>query len=330
MTILVVGATGVLGRRVVPLLLAQGHAVTAVGRSPQRLAPLARLGAAVVAASLFDRHAMTRVMRGHAAVVNLATHVPGTGPRAFLPGAWAEMDRVRREGSAVLADAAIAQGVGRFVQESFALTYPDSGDRWVDETVAVRPARYNRTAVDAELSAARVTRSGGVGVALRFALFYGAGDPFTRDVFRYVQRGLLPLLGRPDAYVPMVAHDDAACAVVAALDVPAGVYNVVDDEPLTRRALGDAIAAIAGARPPKLPPPWAARLGGSLGETIARSLRLSNRKLRDAGRWRPEYPSARDGWRAAYASLAPPARAAHAGVAVGGAPSPTRSHAADA
>ena len=329
MTILVVGATGVLGRRVVPLLLAQGHAVTAVGRSPERLAPLARLGAAVAAASLFDREAMTRVMRGHAVVVNLATHVPGTGPRAFLPGAWAEMDRVRREGSAGLADAAIAQGVQRFVQESFALTYPDSGDRWVDETDPVRPAPYNRTAIDAEMSAARVTRAGGAGVALRFALLYGPDDAFTRDVFRSVRRGWLPIFGRPDGYVPMVAHDDAARAVVAALDVPAGVYNVVDDEPLTRRALGDAVAAIVGARPPKLPPPWAARLGGSLGETIARSLRLSNRKLREAGHWAPEYPSAREGWRAAYASFAPAARAAHPDVTVCGAPSHAPSHAAD-
>jgi nucleoside-diphosphate-sugar epimerase len=312
MTILVVGASGVLGRRVVPLLLLQGRAVTAVGRSPERLAPLAALGASVATASLFDRAAMMRVMRGHEAVVNLATQVPGTGLRAFLPGAWAGMDRVRRQGSAMLADAAIALGVERFVQESFALTYPDAGDRWVDETCPVRPAPYNRTTVDAEMSAARVTRAGGVGVALRFALLYGPGDAFTHDVFRSVQRGWLPLFGRPDGYVPIVAHHDAARAVVSALAVPAGVYNVVDDEPLTRRALGDAIAAIVGARPPKLPPPWAAKLGRSVGETIARSLRLSNRKLREAGRWSPEYPSAREGWRAAYTSFVPAAGGAHA------------------
>jgi nucleoside-diphosphate-sugar epimerase len=139
---------------------------------------------------------------------------------------------------------------------------------------------------------------------LRFALFYGAGDAFTRDVFRHVARGWLPMLGRPTGYVSMVSHDDAASAVVAAIRVPAGAYNVVDDEPLTRRALGDALAAIVGAPPPRLPPPWVAALGGSLGETIARSLRLSNRKLRTASGWAPRHPSAREGWRAAYEAMA--------------------------
>jgi nucleoside-diphosphate-sugar epimerase len=95
------------------------------------------------------------------------------------------------------------------------------------------------------------------------------------------------------------------------------VYNVVDDEPLTRRALGDVIAAIVGAPPPRLPPAWAAALGGSLGETIARSLRLSNRKLRAAHGWAPRYPSAREGWRAAYGSLPSPTPAADPAAAPG-------------
>src|SRR4051812_16880852 len=116
MNILVLGATGVLGRRVVPLLVAQGHTVTAAGRSRERLA---RLGASAVATvDLFDREAMARLVRGHTAVVNVATHIPSAGVRAFLPGAWAETDRIRREGSAIVADAAIAAGVERVVQES--------------------------------------------------------------------------------------------------------------------------------------------------------------------------------------------------------------------
>jgi nucleoside-diphosphate-sugar epimerase len=279
--------------------------VTAVGRSRERLAPLARLGAATSTASLFDRDEMTGVARGNEAVVNLATHVPGTGPRAFLPGAWAEMDRVRREGSAILADASLAAGIGRVVQESFALTYPDSGAAWVDESVPPRPAAYNRTALDAEESAHRVTAAGGAGVALRFALLYGgAEDGFTRDVLRYARRGWLPLLGRPDGYVSMVTHDDAASAVLAALVAPPGVYNVVDDQPLTRQTLADVLGAVLSVRAPRLPPRWVARLGGSLGETIARSLRLSNRALRIATGWRPRYPSGREGWRAAAEVLA--------------------------
>lgn len=303
MRLFMTGATGVIGRRAVPLLLAKGHEVTAVGRSRTRLARLAQAGATPATVDLFDRTAVMTAMRGHDAVVNLATHVPGPGFRAFLPGAWAENDRIRKDGSAILADAAIALGVPRFVQESFALTYPDSGARWVDETLAPQPARYNRTAIDAELSAERVTRAGGIGVALRFSLLYGAGDAFTRDILRYVARGWLPLLGRPDGYVPMVTQDDAASAVVASLDVPAGVYNVVDDEPLTRRDLGETLASLLGVSPPKLPPLWIASLLGSMGETITRSVRLSNGKLRAAGVWTPRYPSGREGWRAVHESM---------------------------
>lgn len=316
MKILVIGATGMIGRRVVPLLVEQGHAVTAAGRSRERLAALARSGAAIASLDLFDRDAVARLVRGHVAVVNVATHVPGTGMRAFLPGAWKEMDRMRREGSAIVADAAIAAGVERVVQESFALTYPDSGSAWVDESVPPRPAAYNRTALDAEASARRVTEAGRIGVALRFALLYGgAEDGFTRDVLRYARRGWLPLLGRPDDYVAMVTHDDAAQAVVAALAAPAGVYNVVDDEPLTRRDFARALGDVLSVRPPKLLPPWVTRLSGPIGETLARSLRLSNRSLRTATGWKPRYPSGREGWRAAAEAIAAAAPARHAGAA---------------
>ena len=315
MKVLVFGATGALGRRVVPLLLARGHTVTAVGRSRERLAALAGSGATTATVDLFDRSAVLRAVSGHSTVVNLATHVPGTGPRAFLPGAWREMDCLRREASAIVADAVLAAGAGRLVQASFALTYPDNGARWVDERVAPRPAAYNRTALDAEASARRVTEGGGVGVALRFALLYGgAEDGFTRDVLRHARGGWLPLFGRPDGYVSTVTHDDAAHAVVAALHAPGGVYNVADDEPLTRRALAGVLGDVLGVHPPRLPPVWAARLGGSLGETIARSLRLSNGALRTATGWRPQYPSGREGWRAAAEAItavdAAPARRA--------------------
>lgn len=318
MKILVIGATGMIGRRVVPLLLEEGHEVTAVGRSRERLAPLAEIGAAIASVDLFARDAVERLLRGYTAVVNVATHVPGGGVRVFLPGAWKEMDRVRREGSAIVADAAIAAAVERVVQESFALTYPDSGAAWIDESMRPRPAAYNRTALDAEASARRVTEAGRVGVALRFALLYGgAEDGFTRDVLRYARRGWLPLLGSPDGYVPMVTHDDAARAVVAALAAPAGVYNVVDDDPLTRHGFARVLGDVLSVRPPRLPPRWVASLAGPIGETLARSLRLSNRALRTVTGWQARHPSGREGWRAAAEAIAAAdsAAARRAGVA---------------
>jgi 2-alkyl-3-oxoalkanoate reductase len=295
MRIFVAGATGVIGSRVVPLLVAGGHEVTAVGRTPEKRALLARVGAHGVDVDLFDAPAVRRAVAGHDAIVNLATAVPSPAWRALLPRAWRGMDRVRREVSANLVDGALAaRTVTRLVQESFAPIYPDSGDRWIDESSPVQPASYNRSTLDAESNAQRFAR-GGTWVVLRFGAFYGPGDPFTLQMIDGVRRGLFPMFGRPEGYFSYVAHDDAATAVVASLGVPTGIYNVVEREPATRRELADGIARLLGTRPPRLLPPWMSRLAGPVGETLARSLRISSRELEWASGWSPRYPTALDG-----------------------------------
>jgi len=307
MKVFVTGATGVIGRRVVPLLVGAGHDVTAAARSVEKAATLRQAGARTVSLDLFDRDAVRRAVAGHDAIVNLATHMPASGTRMLLmPGAWRENDRVRREGSAILVDAAIAGGATRFIQESFAPIYPDSGDRWIDEQVAPRPASYNRTTLDAERSAQRFTEGGGVGVVLRFAAFYGPDARHVLELLSYVRKGWAPVPGSPSAFWSSVTHDDAATAVVASLGVPAGVYNVADDEPLRRREYFDALAHALGVPRPKLPPAWVTPLLGSVGETLARSLRISSQKLRRATAWTPKYPSAREGWAAVAAALRRP------------------------
>jgi nucleoside-diphosphate-sugar epimerase len=300
MRIFLTGSTGVIGRRVIPQLIDAGHEVTAGGRQSTTLQALQLTGASVFPFDLFDSAAVKQALAGQDAVINLATHVP-RGVRAFFPGAWRENDRIRTAGSALLVNAALASDVQIFIQESF-ITYPDSADRWIDEDTPSDPPAYNRTTLDAENSAARFARSGRRGIAMRFAFFYGTGDPFTETTFKSIRRGWLPIFGEPEGFVSMVNHDDAATAVVAALKAPSGNYNVVDDEPLTRRALGDALAEMLGIKPPKLPPAWVIPLTGSVGDMVSRSLRVSNAKLREATGWATHYPSAREGWRAALES----------------------------
>ena len=302
MRVFVTGATGEIGRRAVPLLLTGGHRVTAAARTLEKRKALERQGAETVALDLFDQAAARRAFEGHDAVVNLATHMPPSTGAMMLPGAWRENDRIRREGSATLAEAARAAGVERFVQESFAPIYDDGGDRWLDETAPVRAARYNRSVLDAEASAARFTEAGGAGVVLRFGGFYG-DDPFTREMVGVVEKGWAPLPGSPDAYFPAVHLHDVASAVVAALDVPAGAYNVVDDDPPTRQAYFAALADAAGVKEPRPVPRFVGTLMGSLGETLSRSLRLSNKKLKAASAWTPRYPTVREGWPAVVAAV---------------------------
>ena len=302
MRIFMTGATGVIGRRAVPLLVAGGHRVTAVGRSPSGRDALRRAGAEAVEIDLFDADRVRHALAGHDVAINLATHIPPTA-RMLLPGAWRENDRLRRDGSAILAEAAVAAGVDRLIQESFAPVYADAGAAWIDETMPTLPVRYNRTVIDAERSAQRFSASGRSGVVLRFAVFYGPDAMQVHDMVRMIRLGWAPLPGAPDAFISSVSHDDAASAVVAALGIPAGIYNVTDDEPLSRRDYAGAVADAFELPRPRPLPAWTARLMGSLGDLLSRSQRMSNEKLRAASGWAPRYRSAREGYRAVALAL---------------------------
>jgi 2-alkyl-3-oxoalkanoate reductase len=298
MKVFVTGATGVIGRRAVPLLVAAGHAVTAVERSCVGAAHIAHVGAQPIELDLFDARAVRAAVAGHEAVINLATHMPETTLKMLLPGAWTENDRLRSEGARNIAEAALAGGAQRLIQESFAPVYPDCGERWIDERVPIAPARYNRTVADAERAAERFTQAGRSGIVLRFAAFYGPDAMQFSDLTRALRLGIAPLPSSPDAYISSISHDDAAAAVVASLNAPAGAYNVSDDEPLTRRAYFDTLAKLIGAPPPRIPPAWLAPLLGSAGRLMARSQRIANSKLREATGWAPRYPSVREGFAA--------------------------------
>jgi 2-alkyl-3-oxoalkanoate reductase len=295
MRIFLTGATGALGSWVVPMLVRAGHEVTAVGRTAEKRATLGRAGARPVEVNLFDPSAVRRALGGAEAVINLATAIP-PGLRAVLPWAWRQNDRIRTEVSANLVTGALSgTTVRRVIQESFAPIYLDRGDEWVSESAPVRPTAYNRTMLDAEAQAEAFTRAGRIGVVLRFAFFYGPHDPATGMLLDAVRRGWFPLIGDPEGYASWVAHEDAAAAVVAALDQPAGVYNVVDDRPLRRRELAAGVAQLEGVEMPRMLPRWAWPLAGVTRAVLARSLRISNRKLRTGTAWAPRYRSMLDG-----------------------------------
>jgi nucleoside-diphosphate-sugar epimerase len=301
--ILVTGATGVVGRRLVPLLVGAGHAVTALGRSREKRRALEQMGAAPAEADLFDVESLRRPLAGQDAVINLATHIPSSSLATLRRSAWRENDRIRKEGSANLVEAARSAGVRRFLQESFAPIYPDRGEQWVSEETPLAPVPYNRTVLDAEASALDFAARGGTGVVLRFAAFYGPDSVQSRDLIRTVRHGFAPLPGAPDAFVSTITHDDAATAAAAALEAPSGAYNVADDEPLRRREFLASLARALGVVAPRQPPVWAALLMGTIGEMLSRSLRISNRKLRGTTGWAPGYPSAREGWPAVVSEM---------------------------
>jgi nucleoside-diphosphate-sugar epimerase len=302
MRVFITGATGVVGRRVVPLLATAGHDVTCAARSGEQHEAVTKLGARPVDVDLFDRQALTTALAGHDAFINLATHMPRSLARMFLRSAWRENDHLRRDAVPIMTAAARDAGVGRFIQESFAQIYADAGDGWIGEDARMRPVRYNRSILDAEQAVQKFSESGGVGIVLRFAAFYGPDSQQLPLMVALIRRGWGPLPGPASSFVSSVSHDDAATAVATALSLPAGIYNVTDNEPLRHRDFVDAIARVIGTSPPRLFPAWLSQLGGSLARMFSRSLRISNMKLRQHG-WAPRYPSARDGLPVAIAGL---------------------------
>ena len=304
MKVFVAGATGVIGKRAVEQLVAAGHEVTALARSPEKAALVWSLGATPVSASLFDPASLRAAVAGHDAVVNLATHIPSIAGAA-KPGAWSENDRIRTEGSANLVDAALAAGASRYVQESIVFTYPDSGDRWIDaESTPIEPTSLIVAVEAAEAAAARFSDAGGTGVVLRFGMFYAPDASHTQSMVSAARKGAAFVAGRPTAYQPMIHADDAAAAVVSALSAPAGTYDVVDDEPLTKAE----VAEVFGSR--FRFPGTLALLGGSQTSPLTRSQRVSNRRFKEATGWAPRYPSFREGLPAVLAAMEPPPRRA--------------------
>ena len=298
------GATGVIGRRLIPLLIARatpsprpcglrtsGSSWRGRGRSP--CPPISSLP-----------RSFTRAVRGHDAVVNMATHIPSPPWRVVLRSAWAENDRVRREGSANLVDAAIAGGAARFIQESFAPVYPDCGDqvdRRDDAALPDRlqPDRSRRRALGGALHGERPRRRR---AALRRLLRPGRRSPRRHDPHGPQGPGAdagrsrrLPLVG-----LPRRRRDRRGGRASSA---GPGAYNVVDDQPLTHREYFDSLAAALGVAPPRLPPRWVTPLFGSIGKLLARSLRISNLRFRSSSPWDPRYPSVREGWPSVLAAV---------------------------
>jgi nucleoside-diphosphate-sugar epimerase len=296
-TIFVTGATGVLGRATLPLLLAAGHSVRALARSEANDAAIRALGGEPVDADLFDLTSLRVALAGADAVLHLATSIPtDVRPRQ----AWCVNDRIRADGARNLVDAAIAAGVATFVYPSFAMLYPESGNRWVDAaSTPPDPAPILRSTLEAEAQVARFAASGPDrrGVSLRMGGFYGSGLPSTEAMLALARRGVAQAFGPPDAFTPMVWIDDAATAVVAALErAPSGVYDVTDDEPLPRGEVAREVARVVGRSRLLLPPRWLAGFAaGAAAWPFVNSQRVSNRRFTAATGWVPAVPHARAG-----------------------------------
>jgi nucleoside-diphosphate-sugar epimerase len=300
--VFVAGGTGAIGRHVIPALVQEGHTVTALARTPAKAAVLAVQAATPVSVSLFDRSALTAAFAGRDAVVNLATAIPPM-TRFMSVKAHRDNDRVRTQGAAAVVDAALAAGVGRLVQESVSMLYRDQGACRIDEDAPIDRYPMARANLAAEASTQRFSQAGGTGVVLRFGWCYGPGATHSEQLFALARRHIGLVLGPPSGYVSSIQMTDAAAAVAVALHASAGTFNVVDDEPLTKREYAQALARAAGTAMWLRGPGRVALLFGDRLTSLTRSLRVSNARFRTETGWAPRYPSAREGWIATATAL---------------------------
>ncbi|HEY7272731.1 MAG TPA: NAD(P)-dependent oxidoreductase [Actinoplanes sp.] len=306
MRVFVAGGSGVIGRRLIPQLVARGHQVTATTTSTAKLSLLERMGAvavvmdgldaasvgAAVAAARPDAivHQMTAISMAHA----------GRPDFKHMDRYFAPTSRLRTEGTDHLLAAAEATGVPHVVAQSFGSFNGIRRGGWVKtEEDPLDPG--TGTVMHRLLEAIRyvedvVVKAGGA--ALRYGAFYGPGA--TEDQVELVRKRQFPLVGGGTGYCSWVHLDDAASATVLAVEQRArGVFNIVDDEPAPASEWLPYLAACAGAKPPLRVPKWLARLlAGDLPVIMMTEGRgFANAKAKRELGWEPRYPSWRIGFK---------------------------------
>ena len=304
MRVLVVGATGAIGTRLVPQLVARGHEVTGTSRSAAKAGQLRAMGAEPVALDVLDAEATRKVVSATSpdAIIHQATALAGVRFGRNLDKTFGPTNRLRTEGTDNLLAAARETGVRRFVAQSFAsYRYARVGGLVKTEEDPLDP---NPPAMARQSNAAMkyldetVTAAGGI--ALRYGGFYGAADD---PMINMVRKRMFPLIGTGAGITSFIHLDDAAAATVLALEYDgAAIYNIVDDEPAPQSEWLPLLAQALGARPPRRIPTWLATLVAGKGMVMisAQGRGASNAKAkRDLG-WTPRYPTWRQGFPASY------------------------------
>jgi nucleoside-diphosphate-sugar epimerase len=310
MKVFVAGATGALGRVLVPQLVAGGHEVVGLTRTPSKQDLLRRLGARPAVADALDPDAVARAVAEAEpeVIVHQLTALSRSIDMRHLERDFAETNQLRTEGTDHLLAAGRAVGVRRFVAQSFA-GWPSARTGGPVKTEAdpldPAPPAGLRTMLDAlrHLEDA-VTGAGWTeGVVLRYGGFYGPGTSFgvkpEGEHVALIRKRKFPVVGSGAGMWSFIHIEDAATATVAAIEHgERGIYNVVDDEPAPVSVWLPAAAETLGAKPPRRLPRWLGRIAAGEAATVMMTevRGASNEKAKRELGWSPRYRTWREGF----------------------------------
>lgn len=280
MKIAVVGAHGVVGSATLPLLLAQGFYVRAVDPRPRGTTLASQERLELVAGDILNESQMLAAVDGCDIVIHVATAIPKPGPAMD----WSKNDAIRRQGTLNLLAACAKTNVQRYIQQGVSMLYRAGGRDWLDENSEISPGKILESAADME---SYVKKSTIPWTILRAGLLYGPSTGRDGGWVQQAREGTLRIPGDGGDYISLIHQDDLASAIREACTAPAtGIFNIVDDTPVTWRELFDFIAARVGAVLPQ-----------ANGNLNFPSQRVSNRRARTVLNWAPSYPSYREGLR---------------------------------
>jgi nucleoside-diphosphate-sugar epimerase len=308
MKVFVAGATGAVGRPLIPLLVNAGHAVAGMTRSAEKADAVRSAGAEPVVADALDGGAVMTAVRAAEpeVVVHQLTAIPPRLNIRKIGEEFALTNRLRREGTDNLIAAARAAGARRFVAQSFGgWPYAREGGsvKTEEDPLDPDPPEAMREILDAirHLETAVTGAEGLEGIVLRYGPFYGPGTSLGKDgsMLEEVRRRRMPLVGKGTGVWSFVHIDDAARATLAAIEQGTpGIYNIVDDEPAPVSEWLPTLAAAAGAKPPRRVPAWLARLiaGPAAVAMMTEARGASNAKAKRELGFEPRWKSWREGF----------------------------------
>jgi 2-alkyl-3-oxoalkanoate reductase len=304
MHVFVAGATGAIGRRLIPRLVAAGHEVTATTRTPAKAEQLRGLGAEPVVVDGLNPTAVTQAVTKARpdAIVHQLTALAGTPDLRRFDRWFATTNQLRTKGTDILLAAAGEAGVGRFVAQSYTgWTNPCAGGPVKTERDGLEPhpPRMQRESLAAIRHLEQVVPAAPLeGIVLRYGNFYGPGA--SESMVQLIRKRRFPMVGDGAGVWSWVHLDDAATATVAALERGTrGLYNITDDEPAPVSEWLPYLARVVGAKPPIRVPKWLAGLmaGAVTVRWTTEARGSSNEKAKRELDWQPAWGTWRDGFR---------------------------------